>query len=153
MDAQTAKCFFSLIRKTKTWWWCQKAIALYACTHIDEWDFHHCLWFHFAYFSHVSYFAWIVRIVCCFPVFAWCRSWQSFGLWWTGFGPIPRCLYPAGSVWKTSMLTSSSSNAGESLRRCLFESESDLLAKLVHTTEEFDSGSTCLSTHKIHKLE
>lgn len=54
-----------------------------------------------------------------FPDFAWYRSWQSCGPWWTGFGRIPRCLCPAGSVWRTSTLTSSSWNAGESLRRCL----------------------------------
>ena len=57
-----------------------------------------------------------------FLVFAWCRSWQSCGLWWTGFGQTPRCLCPAGSVWRTSTLTSLSSNAGGSLRRCLSSS-------------------------------
>lgn len=50
-------------------------------------------------------------------VFAWCPSSRSCGLWWTGSGRTPRCLCPAGSVWRTSTPTSSSSNAGESLRR------------------------------------
>lgn len=67
----------------------------------------------------MSCFARIAKTCLSFVVSAWCRSWRSCELWWTGFGLIPHCLCPAGSVWRTSTLTSSSSNAGESLRRCL----------------------------------
>lgn len=52
-----------------------------------------------------------------FPVSVSSRSWRSCEPWWTGSGPIPPCLCPAGSVWRTSTPTSSSSSAGESLRR------------------------------------
>lgn len=49
--------------------------------------------------------------------FVWSRSWRSCEPWWTGCGRTRRSACLAGSVWRTSTHTSSSSNAGGSLRR------------------------------------
>ncbi len=64
-----------------------------------------------------SYFLYNGSTWLCVPGSVWSRSWRSCGRWWTGFGRTRRSACPAGSVWRTSTLTSSSSNAGGSPRR------------------------------------